>query len=231
MLWCRARRMAPVGLRGSTVEGRVDLRWDPPVAGAVAVVAWEVYRDGTRVGEVTEPQASDQPPGPGSYSYTVTAVGVGGQHSAESEPSIVVVPNPPLPPAGLRGSTVEGRVDLRWDPPVAGSVAVVAWQVYRDGTRVGEVTEPQASDQPPGPGSYSYTVTAVGVGGQHSAESEPSIVVVPRPPLPPAGLSGSTVEGRVDLRWDPPVAGSAAVVAGEVVGIGPGRRGDRAAGQ
>ena len=182
----------------------------------MAVVAWQVRRDGTRVGEVTEPRASDQPPGPGSYSYTVTAVGVDGQHSAESEPSIVVVPSPPLPPAGLRGSTVEGRVDLRWDPPVAGAVAVVAWQVRRDGTRVGEVTEPRASDQPPGPGSYSYTVTAVGVDGQHSAESEPSIVVVPSPPLPPAGLRGSTVEGRVDLRWDPPVAGAVAVVAWQV---------------
>ena len=208
--------MAPAGLRGSSVEGRVDLWWDPPVAGSAAVVAWQVYRDGTRVGEVTEPQASDQPAGPGSYSYTVTAVGADGQHSAESEPSIVVVSNPPMAPAGLRGSTVEGRVDLRWDPPVAGAAAVVAWQVYRDGTRVGEVTEPQANDQPAGPGSYSYTVTAVGVDGQHSAESEPSIVVVPSPPMPPVRLSGSTVEGRVDLWWDRPVAGSAAVVAWQV---------------
>ena len=186
------------------------------MAGSVAVVAWQVRRDGTRVGEVTEPRASDQPSGPGSYSYTVTAVGVDGQHSAESEPSIVVVPSPPLAPAGLRGSSVEGRVDLRWDPPVAGSVAVVAWQVRRDGTRVGEVTEPRASDQPSGPGSYSYTVTAVGVDGQHSAESEPSIVVVPSPPVAPAGLRGSSVEGRVDLRWDPPVAGSVDVVAWQV---------------
>jgi hypothetical protein len=162
----------PAGLGGSSVEGRVDLWWDPPVPGSAAVVAWQVYRDGTRVGEVAELRAHDRPAGPGSYSYTVIAVGVDGQHSAESEPSIVVVPNPPLPPAGLDGSSTEGRVDLWWDRPVPGSAAVVAWQVYRDGTRVGEVTEPRASDRPAGPGSYSYTVAAVGVDGQHSAESE-----------------------------------------------------------
>jgi hypothetical protein len=50
----------------------------------MAVVAWEVRRDGTRVYQVTEPQASDQPPGRGSYTYTVTAVGADGQHSPES---------------------------------------------------------------------------------------------------------------------------------------------------
>jgi hypothetical protein len=117
-------------------------------------------------------------------------------------------PRPPVAPAGLGGSSVEGRVDLWWDPPVAGSAAVVAWQVFRDGTRVGEVTEPRASDQPPGPGSFGYTVTAVGVDGQRSAPSERSVVVVPSRPVAPAGLGGSSVEGRVDLRWDPPVAGS-----------------------
>jgi N-acetylneuraminic acid mutarotase len=87
------------------------------------------------------------------------------------EQSTVVVPSRPVVPAGLRGSTAKGQVDLRWDPPVAGSVAVVAWEVRRDGSRVGNVTEPWASDQPPGPGSYTYTVTAVGADGQHSAES------------------------------------------------------------
>ena len=76
--------MAPAGLRGSSAGGRVDLHWNPPVAGSVDVVAWEMRRDGSRVGEVTEPWASDQPPGRGSYTYTVTAVGEDGQHSGES---------------------------------------------------------------------------------------------------------------------------------------------------
>jgi hypothetical protein len=41
-------------------------------------VAWEVRRDGSQVGDVTEPWASDQPPGAGFYTYTVTAVGADG---------------------------------------------------------------------------------------------------------------------------------------------------------
>lgn len=57
-----------------THGSRVDLRWDPPVAASVVVVGCEVCRDGSWVGKVTEPRASDEPPGPGSYTYTVTAV-------------------------------------------------------------------------------------------------------------------------------------------------------------
>jgi hypothetical protein len=48
------------------------------------VAAWELRRDGSRVGQVTEPWTRDQPPGQGSYRYTVTALGADGQHSAES---------------------------------------------------------------------------------------------------------------------------------------------------
>ncbi len=80
------RPVAPAGLRGSSAGDRVNLRWDPPVGGPVDVVAWEVRRGGSRVSEVTEPSASDQPRGRGSYTYTVTAVGADGQHSAESNP-------------------------------------------------------------------------------------------------------------------------------------------------
>ena len=96
------------------------------------------------------------------------------QARLEAEKS-ATVPSGPVAPAGLRGSSAGGRVDLRWDPPVAGSAAVVAWEVHRDGSRVGQVTEPWARDQPPGRGSYTYTVTALGADGHYSAESNPWI--------------------------------------------------------
>ena len=95
------------------------------------------------------------------------------QEQAERSPIPRITPllSPPAAPTGLSGSSAEGRVDLRWDPPIAGAVDVVAWQVRRDGTRVRDVTEPRASDEPPGPGSYTYTVVAVAADGQRSIES------------------------------------------------------------
>ena len=97
-------------------------------------------------------------------------------------------PRAPVAPAVLHGrpmfrSRSSGQVfwvDLWWDPPVEGSVDVVAWEVRRDGIRVREVTEPRAMDQPPGRGPYTYTVTAVGVDGQRSAESNAWV----RPEIP-----------------------------------------------
>jgi TIR domain/Kelch motif len=86
-------------------------------------------------------------------------------------PRITPLLSPPAAPAGLSGSSADGRVDLRWDPPVAGAVDVVGWEVRRDGIRVGEVTDPRASDEPPGPGSYTYTVVAAAADGQRSIES------------------------------------------------------------
>jgi len=92
-------------------------------------VAWQLRRDGTQLAEVTEPRASDQPAGPGSYSYTVTAVGVDGQHSAESEPSIVVVPNPPVPPAvvdeSAQTSSKLARI-VTESPPCARALSAIA---------------------------------------------------------------------------------------------------------
>ena len=121
------------------------------------------------------------------------------------EQSTVVVPSRPVAPPGLRGSTAGGRVDLRWDPPVAGSVAVVAWEVRRDGSRVGEVTEPRASDQPPGPGSYTYTVTAVGEDGQHSTESNPWVRPGRRPRwlIPALAILAAVLATAGLLQWAP----------------------------
>ena len=96
-------------------------------------------------------------------------------------------------------------MDLRWDPPVAGSVDVVAWEVRRDATRVGDVTEPWASDQPPGRGSYSYTVTAVGEDGQHSAESNAWVRPGRRPPwlIPALAILAAVLATAGLFRWAP----------------------------
>ena len=189
--------VAPAGLHGSSAGGRVDLRWDPPVAGS-DVVAWEVRRDRSRVGEVTEPRASDQPPGRGSYTYTVTAVGEDRQHSAESNPwvrpgrrprwliaalailatvlatSLVLwapwQPPPPVAPAGLTGVVSGAKIALRWNGAPTNTAEVAHWQVLRDGKVIEEVTLPQATV--PYEGFHSYSVVAVGKDGQDSAESQ-----------------------------------------------------------
>jgi hypothetical protein len=147
----RARqKAAPAGLRGSSAGGRVDLRWDPPLAGSMAVVGWEVHRGGSRVGQVTEPRASDHPPGRGSYTYTVTAVGADGQHSPESStwvrlgrrrrwliPALAILAAvlatagfvlwAPWPPVGTRTEPPAAS------PPVAPAGLKPAWQKLKTG--------------------------------------------------------------------------------------------------
>ena len=111
----------------------------------------------------------------------------------------------PVAPAGLRGSSAGDRVDLRWDPPVAGSAAVVAWELRRDGSRVGQVTEPWARDQPPGRGTYRYTVTALGADGQHSADSNVWIRPSRRPLwlVPALAILAAVLATAGILQWAP----------------------------
>jgi CHAT domain/Kelch motif len=235
----------PTGLTGSIVDGRIDLRWDSPVTGSAEVVNWELRRDGARIGEVTAPQANDEP-GSGSYEYTVVAVGADGQRSAESTPWSAVVSvetPPPAVPTGLYGSITDGRVNLRWDPPGAGSAEVARWEVTRDGEPIIEVTSSSVQDVPPEPGAYRYTVLAVGADGQRSTQSVSYLAKIPgsrwpwlvaaaafvvlaglllwwmmRPDTlsPPTGLNVTVSGTVVGLEWEQASADSAAVSEWEV---------------
>ena len=86
---------------------------------------------------------------------------------------VTAPPRTPAPaqPTGLVGTVASGAATLRWAAIPAGLTAVGRWEVRRDGVVIREVTDPLASDEPPGPGSYQYTVVAVGADGQRSAES------------------------------------------------------------
>jgi CHAT domain len=131
-----------------------------------------------------------------------------------SDGVLVDIPTPsrqpaPAQPTGLVGSVVDGMVALHWAPIAAGLTAVARWEVRRDGVRVVETTEPQATDKPPGPGSYRYSVVAVGTDGQHSAESAPWTAEVTSAP---ATLTGTPEAGvpvaRGFRRWFLAAAGA-----------------------
>src|SRR5687767_1377395 len=95
--------MAPVWLGGSSVVGRVDLWWDPPAAGSVAVVAWQVHRDETGSAAWRETEDSAQPAGPDAYGYNTTKEAAAGQHPTESKRPTVAEPNPPMTPERCGG--------------------------------------------------------------------------------------------------------------------------------
>ena len=102
---------------------------------------------------------------------------------------------------------------------------------------VGGATMPRADELPPSlaelvfrtalelsPARFDYdTSRLIKVLDRTFAEARIARGVTAQPnlPVPPDGLRGSSVEGRVDLRWGQPVAGSAAVWPGSCVGMGP----------
>jgi hypothetical protein len=77
--------------------------------------------------------------------------------------------------------------------------------VRRDGSRVGQVTEPWTRDQPPGRGSYRYTVTALDADGQHSAESNVWIRPSRRPLwlVPALAILAAVLATTGLLQWAP----------------------------
>ena len=141
----------------------------------------------------------------GQYSYTATAVNDLGFESGPSDPAVVDLGDAIVLTATVVGSDVQ----LTWTP--ASSPEIVRYDVFRDGTKIGEVTDLADlrfvdSDRPNG--TYRYFVRPVdgdGVAGSASNEEEVT-VDVPVPP-PPVLVSVDNVLGgqALDLLWEPGV--------------------------
>jgi hypothetical protein len=87
----------------------------------------------------------------------------------------------PEPPTDLAAGVIDWQsIQLNWENL---ATEVDHFKIYRDGTSIGESSEPSFIDSSPTPGTnHSYEVTAVSMDGIESAPSTPLIVIVPPEP-------------------------------------------------
>lgn len=176
----------------------VELAWSPPPDLISTIDHYNVYRDGTKVGESPDTTFTDGGlRGSTQYVYRVSAVNLTGAEGRKSEPDSATTPDgtAPTPPSSLSAAAGGARrIDLEWDAASDPESGVDHYHVYRDGSRVGESPAPDFSDTDRRPGtSYSYRVSAVNGAGLESEKSGETTVTTERsrdtaPPAPPKNL-------------------------------------------
>ncbi len=158
----------------------------------VGVAGYDVYRGGSKVGQVGASFLSytDTTVQPNTaYSYTVDAFDAAGNHSAQSAAASVTTPGgsdtqPPTVPQNVTANaTSPTTVTVAWSASTD-NVGVTGYDVYRGGTKVGQVngstltyTDPTVQPST----TYSYTVDAFDAAGNHSAQSSAASVTTPAP--------------------------------------------------
>jgi hypothetical protein len=150
------------------------------------------------------------------YSYRVracnTAAACSGYSATQGNGASVYVDKiAPTPPASTFMSTNGGYI-LSWsggstDTAGAGSGSGVgSWRVYRNGSNIATVAQPQQSftDSPPTNVQLSYTVRSVDRAGNESVNSPASSLYIDTvPPTTPGNFRTTSVTtGSVTLAWD-----------------------------
>jgi hypothetical protein len=159
----------------------VELTWEMPIGGNPD--SWNVYKDGTLLGNVTSMEHTDLLVTTGvEISYYVTAV-YAGEESMPSTPATITVPIPgSLQPIGLSAEANTpnyGYVTLEWNQPNA-CLDPDGYDLYRDNVKVNTalVTELTYIEGPLPSGLYEYKLKAVYYFGE-SGFSTPAYAFIP----------------------------------------------------
>jgi chitodextrinase len=202
----------PTGLSADASSGtQVDLSWNASTDNN-AVAGYTIYRDGTSLATVSGSTLTYTDAGVQTgvtYSYSVDAFDDAGNHSTQSSPVSVTIPDqPPSTPDGLTASAVSAtQVDLAWNASTD-NTTVAGYTVFRDGAPLATVSGSTLtySDTTVQSGfTYSYAVDAYDDGGNHSSLSSSVSVTTPDivPPSVPDGLSAAASSAsQVDLTWN-----------------------------
>ncbi|MDD3097391.1 MAG: C10 family peptidase, partial [Candidatus Cloacimonetes bacterium] len=186
----------------------VQLNWEAPVTAPRELLNYNIYRDGTLIGQSTDLQYTDSGLANGTYQYAVSAV-----YSAEEstlsnmvEAEIEVA----YPPQNLSCTVSGASVSLLWELPATAPRALLGYQVYRDGALVGQSSELFFNDDGLANGSYSYHVTAL----YDSGESPASNIALAHieVPYPPQNLQLTVTGNIVNLNWEVPASAPRALL-------------------
>jgi len=170
---------APTSVKGTVTASTVALTWTASTDN-VAVSGYQIFRGATQVGTSTTTSFTDTGlTASTAYTYTVKARDAAGNVSDASTAVTVttsaggtVDTTPPSAPTGLRSTGVTASsVTLTWTASTD-NVGVTAYQIYRDGTLVGQATSPGFTESGlTASTTYSYTVKARDAAGNVSASS------------------------------------------------------------
>jgi chitodextrinase len=163
---------APSNLKASSIgTTQITLSWTASTDN-VGVVGYDVYRDGTLIGQSLRPGSIDTGLSPATtHVYVVRARDAAGNTSAAS--SALTAKTNGLPsPSSLKAAVVgTTQVAFFWTPSTA-SAGIVGYDIYRDGVMIGRASLPNYLDSGLAPGtSHVYVVRARDAAGNRSAAS------------------------------------------------------------
>jgi chitodextrinase len=189
----------------------VDVSWDAS-SDNVGVTGYDVYREGTLVGSVDGNTTSYDDTGlddATTYHYTVDAFDAAGNTSAQSDPATATTADvtAPVDPGGLSATATDPHdVSLSWDAS-ADNVGVTGYDVYRDGSLLGEVSDPGYRDSGLADGSsHTYAVVALDAAGNTSPGDDSATLTLPDVTAPdrPTGVQATALSGSsIELDWQP----------------------------
>jgi hypothetical protein len=212
---------APTGLAGFAAAFNVQLGWMPAAGGSPATSY--VLEAGTSPGTtaVSLPVATNALAvpgvGPGVYWLRVRGVNGFGIGAPSPEFALVVLANggtPPPVPENVEAWTIGSRLTMTWTDPEVGA-APTGYRVEA-GTAPGaanvgaiEVPARNFTFEATPPGFYFVRVRAR-LGGELSAASSETMIVVggvPAPPTAPQQFASNVSSSTVNFTWAEPVAG------------------------
>jgi fibronectin type 3 domain-containing protein len=177
---------------------RIELSWSPSTDPETGVALYRVFRDGAEVAAATSAAYTDSGLAPNTeYEYRVSAVNGEGLESDLSEPASAVTLDeggPPAPADLLAQAVGPDQVNLTWTAPDATDTEIVSYNVYRDGSFVGNVVATVFADAGLSPGTtYRYAVASVNDEGEEGERSGEALATTfPAddliPPAPPTRL-------------------------------------------
>jgi chitodextrinase len=217
---------APTDLEGkAAADSRVELTWTRS-SDDTGVAGYEIEEGGFVVARTSDRTATVDGLAPGGeHCFTVFALDGAGNRSGPGGPACLTTPDttPPAAPSDLAVRLVgPSEAALSWRP-AGDDVAVVRYEVLRDGRPLAAGEGPSAADASLRPGAtHCYEVVALDGAGNRSVPSAPACLRAPdlAPPSAPAARARPTSDRAVAITWDP-ATDDAGVAGYEVL------RGDR----
>lgn len=189
----------PRNLAYSQNENLISLTWDAPqTSGGRAFLQYEVYRNDVMIATTTQTSYSESQSN-GSYTYYIKAI----YDSGTSLPSNSVLVNILIiyGPTNLSLTQVSNDITLNWQAAQdtgAGS-GFIHYQIYRNGSMIGQSNNLSYADFDLPNGSYSYYVTALySIGESQATNTVQTIVELIYPPL---SLIANVNGNNVSLIW------------------------------